>query len=100
MGDGKSANLIRGCAESFAHCGRYGVPCGGHLFRRNAQVGLVGESVELSGIAEQSTVAPLAHIGHDALDGGQHGIERSAAAIVQGQRASLLFVVRLGLWSG
>ena len=41
------------------------------------------EAVESSGVAEQRAVALFAHIGHDALDGGQHSIERRAATIFQ-----------------
>ena len=37
----------------------------------------------MSRIAQQRAVAFFAHIGHDALDGGQHGIERRAAALFE-----------------
>ena len=42
-----------------------------------------GEAVELRRIAEQCAIAVFAHIGDDALDGGQHSIERRAAAPFQ-----------------
>ncbi len=81
--NGKGANLIGGGGESLAHRGIDGLPRGGHLFRRNAQSTRAGEAVELRGIAQQSAVALLAHIGDDALDGGQHSIERRAAALFE-----------------
>ncbi len=58
-------------------------PCGGHLVRCDAQNGYVCEAVEFGGVAEQSAVTLLAHIVHDTFDGGQHGIERRAAAIFE-----------------
>jgi hypothetical protein len=84
LSNSKGANLIGSNGESLTHRGSEAVPRCGHLFRRNMQRVRAGEAVELSGIAKQRAVALFAHIGNDALDGGQHSVERRAATIFEG----------------
>ena len=84
LGNSKGANLIGSGGESFLHFRSDCIPRRCHFFGRDAQDTYAGKAVELSGVAEQGAVALLAHIGHDASDGGQHGVERRAATIFEG----------------
>ena len=83
MADGEGANLLGRGGEGFAQGGIDGVPRSGHLFRCDTQFGRIFEAVEFGGVAEQGAVAPLAHIGDDAFDGGQDLVERRAAAMFE-----------------
>src|ERR1035441_4913270 len=77
------ANLFGRGGESRAQRWIDGLPCRRHFFWRDTQSVNASEAVELSGVTQQSTVAPLAHIRHDAPDGWQHGVERRAATIFE-----------------
>ena len=87
LANSESVNLLGCGGQRFLHRDAGGSPGGSHLFRGHNQIGLVCQPIELRCVAQQGAVATLAHIRHNALDGGPHAIERRAAALFErGQR--------------
>ena len=79
--DSKTAYLFGRSGQRLLHCRRDGLPRGGHLVLSNAQIGGAGQPVEFGCVAQQSAVALFAHVDNNAPDGGQHAVERRAAAL-------------------
>src|ERR1035441_9923569 len=80
---GKAANLLRSRGHGLAQRGTDGLPRSGHFVLRHAQRIRAGKPVELGRIAQQSAITLFAHIGDNALDCGQHAVERRAAALFE-----------------